>query len=482
MATMSEKTRQVSDVGPLLTGERPLPQSLDAEKAVLSCMLQDPLQTLDMILAALQDSQCFHYPPHRRIFNCLRDMRQDMRAEAIDLITLTARLERRGELDAVGGDDYLNVLLGTVPTTANAEKYVDAVLDAHILRSLIRTCGDIIGRCYEGTEQTEELIDSIEREILEVTELRTNTHPQELKALVKEAITYLNNLSKHDPETMGLPTGFHDLDQRITGLKRSELFVLAARPSIGKTALALNIARNVAADAHAAVGFFSLEMSVSQVVLRLLCSEARINLKDVRDGKLSNHQWTTDLMEAGERLRNMPIYLDDTPQITALELRQKARRMKTEHNISLIIIDYLQLMRASGGNKNTSREQEVARLSSEIKALAKELDVPIILLCQLNRQAEQSGAQPKLSHLRESGAIEQDADIVALLHRDRPTDQNDENKNSSSPMEDENNGVETKLIIAKHRNGEPGIITLAFFGQYTRFENFSRFDDADAPV
>ena len=393
----------------------------------------------------------------------------------IDLITVTDKLEQKQLLEHVGGEEYLSHLVNVVPTTANIEKYIESVLDTYILRNLIATCSDIVSRCLDASSNVQDLIDLIERKVLEVTELRTDTQAVRVRDLMKGAINYLEDLSKNNPEAVGLSTGF-DIDKKITGLKSGELTVLAARPSIGKTALAVDIARNVAIEGGNAVGIFSLEMASYQVVLRLLCGEAKINLKDVRDGKLTQAQWANDIMTAAGKLSSAPIFIDDTPQISSVELRQKARRMKQDHNVSLVIIDYLQLMRPVGINKSTTREQEVSKLSADIKSLAKELRIPILLLCQLNRQAEQ-GNLPKLSHLRESGAIEQDADIVMLLHRERELDRDHDQSMEQESLE----GIESKLIIAKNRNGETGIVNLSFKPEWTRFFDSTYVADSDVP-
>jgi replicative DNA helicase len=456
-------------VGPLLVGDRPLPQALDAERAVLSCLLAEPGATMDAVFAKLQTEDCFHSAQHRKIYTCLREMAGDVSSSMIDFITIVDRLERTSMLADAGGEEYLHTLLHIVPTTAKLESYIECVREAWVLRRLIGTCSDVVSRCYEREDDISGLLDEVEQEIMSVSRMQVSDHATPIKELMTDALQHLHDLSSHETSAIGVPTGF-DLDDKLSGLKPAELIVLAARPSIGKTTLAMNIARNVAVEGHGVV-FFSLEMGAAQVVLRLLCAEAQINLKDVRDGRLTTTQWNHDIMVAGDRLRNAPIYIDDTPQLTSVEIRQKARRLANEHDIKMIAIDYLQLMKPSGGNRNTSREQEVAKMSSDIKALAKELNIPIILLAQLNRQAEQGG-RPKLAQLRESGAIEQDADVVLLLHRDR-----------DEAIQQEGDGaLESEIIIAKNRNGETGIVKLQFRPQFTRFENPSRIADADVPA
>jgi replicative DNA helicase len=461
-------------IGPLLVGDQPLPQSLEAEKAVLSCLLQDTAGTYDLIYSQLYTEDCFYLPSHRLIYTTIRDMTSEMVSDLIDLVTVTDRLSRNGKLEHAGGDTYLNEILYTAPTTANIETYIDCVRDSFILRQMIATFTDLVGKCYEGQDDVGVIIDAIEEQVRKVSELKTETNAVAVKDLIKDAIRYLDDLSNQKLETVGIPTGFTDLDRLLGGLRAGEMIVVAARPSIGKTTLAVNIAQYVATNHDIGVGVFSLEMGTNQVVLRMLCSEANINLKDVRDGKLTNAQWGNDIMQAGNRLRKAPLYIDDTPQLTSIELRQKARRMKQDYDIGLVIIDYLQLMRATGGNSNTTREQEVSRLSSDIKALAKELNIPVMVLAQMNRQAEQGG-KPKLSQLRESGAIEQDADVVALLHRDRETE-------AGLSREEINAGIESELIIAKHRNGETGVVKLNFLMKYTKFVNLSRIPDSDVPA
>lgn len=468
---------RLENIGPLLVGDRPLPHSLEAERAVISCLLQDTRNTIDLVFAKLRTEECFYSPAHRTIYNTMTAMRSEMVVGQIDPVTVTERIERQGNLEEVGGEDYIAHILNVVPTTANVETYVDCVLEAYILRNLIGACADIAGRCYDAEGNVPELIDAVEQEILNITELQADTRTVCLRDVIKDAVDYLESLHKRDPSVMGMRTGFADLDNLLTGLKPGELIILAARPSMGKTTLALNMARNIAHDLAGkgrAVGVFSLEMGAPQLVLRLVCSEARINMKDVRDGKLTPAQWGVDIIQACDALSNAPIFIDDMPQISSVELRQKARRMKQNDNVDIIFVDYLQLMRPSGNNRNASREQEVSKMSRELKALAKELEIPIVLLAQLNRQAEQSGGRPKLSHLRESGAIEQDADIVLLLHRERETDM-------APPDDILKNGVECEIIVAKNRNGETGIRKLTFLPQYTRFENFTGISDDDVP-
>ena len=468
------RSRSADRIGPLLVGDKPMPHSPQAERAVLSCMLQDPINVMDLVFSRLTSDEAMYVPAHRYLLKHLREMRRNVIPGQIDMITILDYLQDKGALEQVGGEEAVHELFNVVPTTANAPNYVSMVLDEHLVRSMIRSCTDIVGRCYESEDDVLTLIDGIEHEIMDISQMRTSTQTRGMKELLPEAYNQLDAMHRKDPSMMGLDTGFFRLNELITGLKPGELFVLAARPSIGKTTLAVNIARNIAGNGKA-VGMFSLEMGAPQVVVRIICSEARINLRDIRDGKLDNTKWQSDLLPACDRLKGMPLFIDDTPQISSLELRQKARRMYREHDICFIVIDYLQLMRPVGGNKQSNREQEVARMSSDLKALARELNVTVMVLAQLNRAAEQGG-RPKLSNLRESGAIEQDADVVGLLHRERETE-------SKEVMEAVRKGepILCELIIAKNRNGATGIVPLDFFPQFTRFDSRSMVDDSDIP-
>ncbi len=466
----SADSRSVS----LLAGDRPLPHNVEAEVAVLGSVLLDPATALDSAVARLNFDNAFYDPRHQRIFAALTKLGSERARGAIDLITLSNSLAKEGCLEDVGGRPYLSQILNSVATAANVEHYVEIVHETAVLRNLIRTGMDVVDRCFEPREDVRGLLDEIESDVLAVTGLTETTAVRPVRDLMLGAINYLDKLHSGDEDVLGLQTGYPDLDGILTGLRPGEMTVLAARPSIGKTALALNIALNmVLREEPAGVGIFSLEMSAELLVLRLLCSYARVGLSDIRDGALSPGRWE-EIMRAGQILRETPIYIDDTGGLDILELRTKARRMKREFDVKVLIIDYLQLLRANVG-ANATRENEVARMSGGIKALSKELGVPIIVLAQLNRQAEQPGQRPRLAHLRESGAIEQDADVVALLHRER------EIETSEGSMGAPTEGMDAELIIAKHRNGPTGIVPLTFIPAYTRFESRSRIPDEDVP-
>ncbi|MDT8391605.1 MAG: replicative DNA helicase [Lentisphaeria bacterium] len=470
---MPEATNTIPALA-LLGGARPLPSNIEAEKAVLGCLLFDPELALEPTRAVLRESKCFYDPRHQRVYAAILSLCEASpnRTPAIDVVTVRHALEASGELEAVGGDHYLIDLNSTVPTAANVEHYIDIVHQKAVLRQLITVGSEIVQNCFEQQQAVPELIDRIESEVMKITESHdTGGGITHVGSLVYDVVDYLDRLSKGEEGITGIPTGYESLDDIIMGLRPTEMIVLAARPSIGKTALALNIAENIAMRAGLGVGIFSLEMGTKQLVLRLLSSLARVNMREVRHTSISMARWN-EIGTMAQRLKEAPIYIDDSASgLDIIEIRSRARRMKADHNIQALVIDYLQLIRPVGGNKTSTRENEVAAISGGIKSLARELNIPIIVLAQLNRQAEQTGAKPKLSHLRESGAIEQDADIVMLLHRERDVENKEVNSQGAQDAE---------IIIAKNRNGETGMAEICFLPAFTRFENKSRVSDADA--
>ncbi len=459
-----------------------MPHNEEAEIAVLGSILLDPKNALDVARMRLANvgikvdssgkRNAFYNPAHQLIFEAIVSA-ADNDHERPDAITLADQLERNGQLEMVGGRAYLAQVANSVPTAANIEQYAEIVRQNAFLRSLIGAGIDLVDRCFEPVDDAQSLADQIEQEIMGLSSNEGESTIQTIKELWKPAVQYINDLAQGNAGARGLATGFKTVDKLITGLRPAEMIVLAARPSIGKTALALNMASALAMseDNPVPVGIFSLEMPARLLVIRLICSEARIGLSEIRDGALSDGNWQ-QVLTAGKRVGKADIVIDDAGGLTILELRHRARQMKREHNIQALFIDYLQLLQADAG-RNASRENQVALMSGSIKALAKELDIPIVVLAQLNRQAEQQGQKPKLGHLRESGAIEQDADVVALLHRNR------EEQYSS---EDARKGVEAELIIAKNRNGETGIANLTFLPAYMRFADRSRVADEDVPA
>lgn len=439
--------------------DRPKPSNIEAEIAVLGSMLLAP-EAASTALSALRFDGAFYRAAHQTIFNAMLELNAGKNEAALDPVVLADHLDRMGRLDEVGGRGYITQLMDSVPTAANIEHYVDIVRQNAILRRIIATCSEAVAKCYDTDDDVNSLLDGIEQEIFEITGMNQAKDLMPIAPLAFDAVTYLEKLIQGDSEVLGLRTGF-DFDRMITGLKPGELFVLAARPSIGKTALALNMASNIAlANPPASVGIFSLEMPALQLVLRMICSLTRLSMSEFRFKQVTPSQWA-DVMAAVETLQKAQIIIDDTGAIDILELRAKARKMKSRNNIQVIFIDYLQLIKAHT-KSNASRENEVAMISGALKAMAKELNIPVVVLAQLNRQAEQ-GEKPKLSNLRESGAIEQDADVVAILHRDR--------EKQYDPKGDDTKPLPAEVIIAKNRNGGTGTQNLLFFPKYTRFEN-----------
>lgn len=453
----------------LFSIDRPKPSNIQAEVAVLGSMLIDP-NAVSSALSALRFEGAFFRPAHQTIFNAIMELNGGKNEAAVDPVVLADYLEKTGKLEEIGGRGYLTELMDAVPTAANIEHYVDIVRQNAILRRIIDASSRAIMNCYEQSEDVSSLLDTVQQSIFDIANMNQTKDFVSISKLAYDAIEYLDKLMHGDKGVMGIPTQF-DMDRMITGLKPGELFVLAARPSIGKTAFALNIATNIAVgpDSHP-IGIFSLEMPALQLVIRMLCSLTRISMSDLRHGNISTTQWA-DVMNAADQLQKSGIFIDDTGAIDILELRAKARRMRAQHGIEAIFIDYLQLIKVHS-KSNASRENEVAMISGALKAMAKELNIPVVVLAQLNRQAEQQGEKPKLSHLRESGAIEQDADIVALLHRDRDKQYEQGEGNDDTPLKAE-------LIIAKNRNGGTGTTHLLFFPKYTCFVNAAASESGD---
>ena len=422
-------------------------------------MLIAPAEVMDDCAQRIA-AEAFYQPTHQTIFALLVELWD--KQQPADLITLTQALRERKQLDAVGGPPYITSLIDFTPTAANASYYLDIVKEKHTLRRIIATCTDCAARAYDDAGEVNVLLDEVERNVLAINEDRVKEVPK-MKDQVMEAIETIEKLYDRKGAITGLPTGFTEIDRMTSGLHGAEMIVIAARPSMGKTAFAMNIAEHVAIQAKHAVAIFSLEMSSQQLVQRLLCSRARVNLQKIRDGFLSERDFP-NLTNAASKLADSEIFIDDTSGLSILELRAKARRLKQKHNIELIVIDYLQLLRSPSKRAQDNRQIEIAEISSGIKALAKELNIPIIVLAQLNRNPEaRAGGKPRLSDLRESGSIEQDADLVALLVRSEYYAEDEEAK-------EETRG-EAELIIAKQRNGPVGEVKLTFLKEFTRFED-----------
>ena len=438
------------------------PHDEDAEQAVLGSMLTDS----DAVMSAVEvlKPEAFYREDNRTIYQAILNLYN--KSEPIDIITLKDELETMGKFEQIGGFEYLASLPDKVPTTANVQKYIKIVEEKSISRSLIKTANEIIDLGYSQTEDIEDIMNGAEKKIFDIMQSKNNKSYTPIKDVLVGSFTNLEKLYNQKQHVTGVPTQFYDLDDKTAGLHGSELILVAARPAMGKTAFALNIATNAALRANVPVAIFSLEMSKDQLVNRILCSEAMVDSNKVRTGKLDEEDWGK-LAEAIGPLSEAGIYIDDTPGISIMEIRTKCRKLKLEKNIGLVVIDYLQLIVGSNRRSGGSREQEISEISRSLKILAKELNVPVIALSQLSRAVEQrEDHRPMLSDLRESGAIEQDADIVMFLYRD-------DYYNKESPEKDI-----AEVIIAKQRAGSTGTVKLYWMGNYTKFVNIEkRFDD-----
>ncbi|MEW5758736.1 MAG: replicative DNA helicase [Candidatus Omnitrophota bacterium] len=442
----------------MLTIDTPLktpPQNIEAEMAVLGSMLLEE----DAVSIACEklDAAFFYKDAHKKIFSSIISLYN--KNKAIDLITLVDELKTKGELDVIGGASYITELVNFVPSAANIEYYTQIVKEKSILRSLINNSNQIITEAYDKENNVLDLLDRAESLIFEIASQKKDSSILLIKEIIKNSIETIDRLYQKKAHVTGIPTGFIDFDIKTAGLQDSDLIVIAARPSMGKSAFVINIAENAALTEKIPVAFFSLEMSKEQLVQRLLCSYAKIDAHKVRTGFLSTSDWPK-LTQAASKLSEAPIFIDDTPAISVMELRAKARRLKSQYDIKLIILDYMQLMRGTQGIDN--RQQEISEISRSLKALARELNVPVIAISQLSRAVEsRTDHRPQLSDLRESGAIEQDADVVVLLLREE----------YYNPTE-ENQGL-AEVILAKQRNGPVGSMNLVFIKEYTRFENLT---------
>ncbi|WP_044749270.1 replicative DNA helicase [Bacillus alveayuensis] len=448
-----------------LFADRIPPQNIEAEQAVLGAIFLDSAAlTLASEVLVPED---FYRASHQKIFHAMLKVAD--KGEPVDLVTVTAELADAKMLEEVGGVSYLSELANSVPTAANVEYYARIVEEKSILRRLIRTATSIAQEGYTREDEVDDLLNEAEKKIMEVAQRKNTGAFQNIKDILVQTYDNIEMLHNRKGEVTGIPTGFIELDRMTAGFQRSDLIIVAARPSVGKTAFALNIAQNVATKTNENVAIFSLEMSAQQLVMRMLCAEGNINAQNLRTGKLTPEDWGKLTMAMGS-LSNAGIYIDDTPGIRVSEIRAKCRRLKQESGLGMVLIDYLQLIQGSGRSRE-NRQQEVSEISRSLKALARELDVPVIALSQLSRSVEQrQDKRPMMSDIRESGSIEQDADIVAFLYRDDYYDKDSENKNI------------IEIIIAKQRNGPVGTVQLAFIKEYNKFVNLERrFDDANIP-
>jgi len=434
------------------------PHDIEAEQAVIGSMLTDK----EAVISALEvlKPEDFYREDNKIIYASIANLYN--KAEPIDIITLKDELSSIGKLEAVGGLEYIVQLPEKVPTTANASKYVKIVEEKSILRSLIKTANEIISLGYDPTQEVEQITEGAEKKLFEVMQRKSQKGYNSIKDILVESFTQLEKLYNQKQYITGVPTGFADLDYKTAGLHNSDLILVAARPAMGKSAFALNIATNAAVRANTPVVIFSLEMSKEQMANRILCSEALVDSNKVRTGKVEDEDWAKLAIASGI-LSESQIYIDDTPGISIMEIRTKCRKMKMEKDIGLVVIDYLQLVQGSN-KRGGSREQEIAEISRSLKILAKELNVPVIALSQLSRAPEQRpDHRPMLSDLRESGSIEQDADIVMFLYRDDYYNEDTEKKNIA------------EVIIAKQRAGSTGTVELMWLGSYTKFANLDKY-------
>ncbi len=434
------------------------PQNIEAEQAVLGAVLleKDTLITISEILIV----DDFYRTAHQRIYKSMINISET--GEPVDLVTLTANLQNNKILEDIGGVTYLTDLVNAVPTAANAEYYAKIVKEKAIIRKLIKVTTEIASTSYSGNEDVNELISLAEKRILEITNRKTNSGFVLIKEVLEKTIDQIEYLHNNSGEITGTISGYTDLDKITTGFQKSDLIIIAARTSVGKTAFALNVAQNVGCRSKTPVAIFSLEMSAIQLVQRMISSEGNLDGHKLRTGNLDDSDWTK-LTIAMSTLAEAPIYIDDTPGINIFDIRSKARRLKAEKGLSLIIIDYLQLINVRG--KLDNRQQEISEISRQLKSIARELEVPVIALSQLSRAVEQrQDKRPMLSDIRESGSIEQDADVVAFLYREDYYDPETEKKNI------------VEIIIAKHRNGPTGRIELIFLKNYNKFLNAIKKD------
>lgn len=445
--------------------ERVPPQNIEAEQAVLGAMLIDK----EAIAKATEvlSADDFYREAHRVIFSAMLELYN--KNEAVDMVTVTEILKRDNKLEDIGGIAYITSLANVVLTAANVKYHAEIVAEKSVLRQLVRVSTEIAAMGYEANEDVGTLLDTAESRILEISNRKKKNDFTAINDILMDSVQSIESLLQNKGGLTGLPAGFADLDKLTSGLHPSDFIILAARPSMGKTALALNIVQNVALRAHKVIGgeprsvaFFSLEMSKEQLVNRMLCAEAGIDSQRLRVGEMRDEDWT-HLWDACDTMSRAKIYIDDTAGITAMDMRSRARRLKAEHGLDLIVVDYLQLMQGSGKRNNSGdRQQEVSEISRSLKALARELDVPVLALSQLSRSVESRQIKrPMLSDLRESGSLEQDADIVAFLYREDYYNPETENKH-------------TELIIAKHRNGPVDTVNLFFQKQFTKFVGFTK--------
>lgn len=458
---MAKTTKTYNETSRVIPADVKPPSAPEIEAAVLGAMLIEK-EAVPKAIEMLKTKESFYLRQHQMIFDAMISLFETN--EPIDTVTLYEELKKRNQVEEVGGAVYLSKLSQNISSAANVEFHAKIIVEKQILRGLISSSHQIAQAAYEGNLDAFEILDDAERKIFDITESHLQRSFQGMDRAVRDALEYIEAIHSQKDRKFSVPTGFYELDELLGGFQKSDLIIVAARPSMGKTAFALTLARNAAIDHGVPIGIFSLEMATMQLIIRMLCAEGRLNAHLVRTGKLPSEEGVK-LSKNAHKLINAPLYVDDSPSQTVLEIRAKARRLKAEKNIGMIIIDYLQLMQ--GPPKAESREREISHISRSLKALAKELNIPVIALAQLNRAVEaRTDKRPQLSDLRESGSIEQDADVVIFLNRPEYYGL-DKDENGES-----NEGV-AEIIIGKQRNGPTGTVKLAFIKEYARFENLA---------
>ncbi|GAA0864960.1 replicative DNA helicase [Paraclostridium tenue] len=432
------------------------PHSVESEQSILGSILLDK-EAIITVTETIQPED-FYKEAHKIIYECM--MKLNNKNEPIDLITLTEELRKQGHLEDVGGISYITSLSTIVPTTSNVKYYSDIVKEKSVLRKLIKVSNDILNLGYDSSTKVEDILEKAEKQIFDISQEKSSEDFQSINSVLMDTYDMIERLYTNKEEITGITSGFEDLNKKINGLQRTDLILIAARPAMGKTAFSLNLVQNAALKGNASVAVFSLEMSKEQLVQRMLSAQSHVELKKIKNGNLDENDWPR-IIDAMSVLSNANIYIDDTPGIKISELRSKCRKLKIEKGLDLILIDYLQLM--EGDNNNESRQQEISKISRSLKIIAKELNCPVVALSQLSRAPEQrSDHRPMLSDLRESGAIEQDADIVMFLYRDEYYHPDSERKNIG------------EVIIAKNRHGETGSVELVWLGEIQKFANKAR--------
>ncbi len=448
---------------------RSLPHAIDTEKSLLSTMLQDPVEFIGFSQEQALLPKHFYHPAHQTLFKFILELYE--KNEPIELISLTQKLMDRGDLENIGGAGVLTEIFTYQPTAAHFPHHLEMVKDKHVLRSVITSCTDSIGQAYDGPEDVAIFLDQVEEQVLEIRNQNETNEETSINDAMKQVMTNLQDMIL-GKGTIGIKTGYQELDRMSGGLKPSEMFIIAARPSMGKTSFMMNLVEHVCLDQGLPAMVFSCEMSTPQIVERLLYSRSRYKSQDLKNGLKPTKADLQRIKRSSEEILNAKLFIDDTASITINDLRAKARRKKRDENIQLIAVDYLQLMRSHSAQAANSREREVAEISSGLKAIAKELEIPVIVLAQLNRGPESRGGTPRMSDLRESGSIEQDADLVGLLYRSSYYQEKSEgagsDDNQEAPPEDDG---KAELLLAKNRNGETGSVPLTFIKELMRFEN-----------